>query len=70
MDIYRPTLKSLSLIYKNYTHRGSILAFDEFNCDIYKGESQAYKDWIKKTNKNFKIYTNQFSSRGSYIVAD
>jgi hypothetical protein len=70
MDIYAPTHNVLNLIGKKHLHRGSIIAFDEFQCDIFKGESLAFRNWSKKIKKNFKIFINSFSSRGSYVIMD
>ena len=43
MDIYKPTKKCLSLI-KPHLTKGSILAFDELNCDMARGVTPALKE--------------------------
>ena len=43
MDIYKPTKKCLSLM-KPHLAKGSILAFDELNCDMARGVTPALKE--------------------------
>ena len=43
MDTYEPTKKCLEVI-KPYLTKGSIVAFDELNCDISKGITPALKE--------------------------
>jgi hypothetical protein len=42
-DIYRPTLECLKIL-KEYTTKGSIIAFDHLNYDIFPGETTALKE--------------------------
>ena len=42
MDTYEPTKKCLEVI-KPYLTKGSIVAFDELNCDISKGITPTLK---------------------------
>jgi hypothetical protein len=43
MDIYKPTKDCLEII-KNYVTKGSIIAFDELNCDYAKPITSALKE--------------------------
>ena len=65
MDIYKPTKKCLSLI-KPHLIKGSVLAFDELNCDMAKGVTPALKE-VFKLNK-IKIKRFPHVSRISYFV--
>ena len=40
MDIYKPTKDGLGLL-KLRLHKGSVLVFDEFNCQPFPGETAA-----------------------------
>ena len=43
MDIYKPTKDCLKIL-KNYVTKGSIIAFDELNCDYAKSVTNALKE--------------------------
>ena len=45
MDMYKPTLKALNLLYDKVV-RGGIIIFDEYGCDEW-GESNAVDEWLK-----------------------
>jgi hypothetical protein len=49
MDLYQPTLKSLELIFP-FLSKGSIVVFDDFNNDLFKGESKAVFDFFGSFN--------------------
>lgn len=65
MDIYKPTKKCLSLI-KPHLAKGSILAFDELNCDMARGVTPALKE-VFNLNK-IKIKRFPHISRISYFI--
>lgn len=45
MDMYKPTLESLNLLYDKVV-RGGVIIFDEYGCDEW-GESDAVDEWLK-----------------------
>lgn len=49
MDLYQPTKKSLELIFP-FLSKGSILVFDDFNNENFKGESKAILDYFGNFN--------------------
>jgi len=59
MDLYQPTLKSLELIFP-FLSKGSILVFDDFNNESFKGESKAIFDYFGNFN------SLKFNSIGNY----
>ena len=65
MDIYKPTKKCLSLM-KPHLVKGSILAFDELNCDMARGVTPALKE-VFNLNK-IKIKRFPHISRISYFI--
>lgn len=65
MDIYKPTKKCLSLM-KPHLAKGSILAFDELNCDMARGVTPALKE-VFNLNK-IKIKRFPHISRISYFI--
>jgi hypothetical protein len=65
MDLYQPTIKCLELI-QPYISKGSIIVFDDFNNDSFKGESKAVFDFFGSYNTyKFNIIPNY--PRLSYI---
>jgi hypothetical protein len=46
MDIYQPTIDALTAIIPRMT-KGSVIVFDQFNCDRYPGETLAVMDFFK-----------------------
>ena len=67
MDIYKPTKKCLSLI-KPHLTKGSILAFDELNCDMARGVTPALKEVFEINN--IKIRRFPHISRISYFIIE
>jgi len=49
MDLYQPTFKCLELIFP-FLSKGSIIVFDDFNNDNFKGESKAILDYFGNFN--------------------
>ena len=43
MDLYKPTKDCLKIL-ANYVTKGSIIAFDELNCDMAKPVTNALKE--------------------------
>ena len=58
MDIYKPTLFSLEILYDRIV-RGGIIILDEYACDKWT-ESNAVDEFLK-THKNLKIHTLEWS---------
>ena len=67
MDIYEPTRACLKAIL-GYLTKGSIIAFDELNHDIFPGETIALKE-VFGLDK-YKLVHTQYSSARSYLVID
>ena len=67
MDIYKPTKECLKIIQKHLT-KGSIVAFDELNFDIFPGETIALKE-VFGLDK-YKLIHTQYSSTRSYLIID
>jgi len=67
MDLYKPTKECLKVIQKHLT-KGSIVAFDELNYDIFPGETIALKE-VFGLDK-YKLIHTQYSSTRSYLVID
>jgi hypothetical protein len=65
MDLYAPTLECLKLI-QPFLSKGSILVFDDFNNENFKGESKAVLDYYGNFNR-FKFENLPFYSRLTYI---
>lgn len=65
MDLYQPTIKCLELI-QPYLSKGSIIVFDDFNNESFKGEAKAVFDFFGSFN-NFKFNSIPNYSRISYI---
>lgn len=66
-DIYLPTKKCLEAVLDRVT-KGSILAFDELNCQEFPGETLAFKEVIG-LNK-YAIKRSPLNPLCSYIVID
>lgn len=64
MDTYEPTKKCLKVI-KPYLTKGSIVAFDELNCDISKGITPALKETFDISKLEIKRFPH--ISRISYF---
>jgi hypothetical protein len=64
MDIYEPTKECLSII-KPHLFKGSILAFDELNCDMAKGITKALSETFEIQKLEIKRIPS--ISRVSYI---
>ena len=64
-DIYRPTYESLKII-KDYVTKGSVIAFDEVNCQAFPGETLALKE-IFGLDK-YAIKRTRYESVASYLV--
>jgi hypothetical protein len=63
-DLYEPTRKALEVFLPRMP-RGSIVAFDEINCDSFPGETRALDDVIGI--KNYEIHRFHFDPWISYI---
>ena len=55
MDIYQPTKDALTAILPRLT-RGSLLIFDELNCSIFPGETEAVKEVLGLNNLKLEHY--------------
>lgn len=64
MDTYKPTKKCLKII-KPYLSKGSIIAFDELNCDFARGITPALKEVYDISKLKIKRFPH--ISRISYI---
>lgn len=58
MDIYKPTKDSLEAI-KHKFIKGSVLVFDELNCQQFPGETEALDEVLKLNNLKLHHYPNQ-----------
>jgi hypothetical protein len=58
MDIYKPTKDVLKSIIPRLM-KGSIMVFDEFNCDAFPGETEAVLDVLKIKELTFKRHPHQ-----------
>lgn len=65
MDIYKPTKIVLQKIIPRLT-RGSILVFDELNCDVFPGETRAVDEVLGLNN--LKLYRSKFQPYGAWAV--
>jgi hypothetical protein len=66
-DIYEPTCACLEAI-QGYVTRGTIIAFDELNYDVFPGETIALKE-VFGLDK-YKLVHTPYSSSRSYLVID
>jgi hypothetical protein len=64
-DIYQPTRECLKAI-KPHLTKGSILAFDELNCDAFPGETLAFNEILGINN--YSIRRDPLVPLCSYIV--
>jgi hypothetical protein len=58
MDIYKPTKSALELILPRLT-KGSILVFDELNCEFFPGETQAVAEVLGLNNLRLQRFPHQ-----------
>jgi len=65
MDVYKPTKDVLQKILPRLT-RGSVLVFDELNCDIFPGETLAVQEVLGLNN--IKLRKTPFQPFSSYAV--
>jgi len=65
MDVYRPTKDVLKKILPRLT-RGSLLVFDELNCEVFPGETIAVQETIGLNN--IKLRKTRFQPFSSYAV--
>jgi hypothetical protein len=54
-DLYEPTRKALEVFVPRMP-RGSILAFDEINCDSFPGETKAFDEVMGIRNHDLKRF--------------
>jgi hypothetical protein len=65
MDIYKPTLSVLKKIIPRLS-QGSILVFDQFNCDTYPGETLALLETFELAK--ISLERGQFSSHSAWMT--
>lgn len=65
MDLYQPTKDVLEKVIPRLT-KGSILVFDELNCQFFPGETRALDEVIGLNN--LRLYRNQFSPYSSWAI--
>ena len=58
MDIYQPTKEVLNAVLPRLM-KGSILVFDEFNCDAFPGETEAAMEVLDLRKLTFKRHPHQ-----------
>jgi len=58
MDVYAPTKNVLAKIISRFT-KGSVLVFDELNCEKYPGETQAIVEVIGLNNLSLRRFPHQ-----------
>ena len=66
MDIYYPTFQCLKLIWPKM-QKGSIIIFDELNCDTFPGETKAV---IKYFGDTVQFHRNNFQPFSSYVIKE
>lgn len=66
-DIYEPTKNCLEAI-KGHLTKGSVLAFDELNCDIFPGETVALKEVLGLDQ--YRIVHTPLSSNRAYLIVE
>ena len=66
MDLYSPTVYALNLI-KPFLSKGSIIVFDDFNNDSFKGESKAVLEVFGNYN-DIKLHQCPFYPRLAYLI--
>jgi hypothetical protein len=67
MDLYEPTRDCLRAIQGHLT-KGSVIAFDELNYDVFPGETLALKE-VMGLDK-YKLVHTPYSSARSYLVVE
>ena len=67
LDIYKPTYETLLRLEK-HMNKGCVLVFDQFNSDIWPGETKAIKDFFKKIKKKYQIKSGKFKKQCSYFI--
>lgn len=65
MDVYKPTRDVLQKIIPRLT-RGSLLVFDEFNCEYFPGETIAVQEVLGLNN--IKLRHSPYQSYGAWAV--
>lgn len=65
MDIYKPTKIVLQKIIPRLV-RGSILVFDELNCNVFPGETRAVDEVLGLNN--LKLYRSKYQPYGAWAV--
>lgn len=65
MDLYQPTKDVLEKILPRLT-KGSMLVFDELNCQFFPGETRALDEVIGLNN--LRLHRNQFSPYSSWAI--
>jgi len=58
MDIYKPTKDTIRAIKPKLT-KGSLLVFDELNCQQFPGETKALDEVLKINNLKLQFYPHQ-----------
>ena len=58
MDIYKPTKEALEAIILLLT-KGSVLVFDEINCPLFPGETQAVNEVLSLNNIKLHHFSHQ-----------
>lgn len=64
MDIYAPTKKILELAIPRLT-KGSLVVFDQFNCDLYPGETVAAMEVLDLCN--LKMFKSKFTPHTAWF---
>lgn len=67
LDVYKPTYNSL-LSLEKHMNKGCIVAFDQFNNNLWPGETKAVKDFFKKIKKKYQIKSSKFKKQCSYFI--
>ena len=67
MDLYYPTKNILKKILPRL-FKGSVIVFDEINCDYCPGETQAILETLKL--KEYKLRSFHGQTFSSYVVID
>lgn len=65
MDIYKPTKDVLEKIIPRLI-KGSVLVFDELNCDVFPGETLAVQEVLGLNN--IRLKKSQFQPYGAWVV--
>lgn len=65
LDLYEPTRDVLNMLLPKLT-KGSVLVFDEFNCEAFSGETKAVQEVLN--TKNIRLKRLPFTQFGAYMV--